>query len=71
MRPELHFWAPGFKGFVGDEPGYQNQVTTPHRYPALPGGNISSVIHQGWGGFCRNQPGDNDWRCNPPEAAVI
>lgn len=45
-------------------------VSSRCRYPVVPGGNVSSVIHKGWGGFMGSAP-DNEWFFNPPEAAVL
>ena len=70
MNPALHFWAPGFnENLVGLPPSEGGTVKTPHRYPALPGGNISTVMHKGWSGL--ESPACNDWFRNPPEAAVL
>lgn len=64
-----HFYAPGVNPRDGMD---TNKVRpTPHRYPLVPGGNISSVMHQGWGGFAQNCPPGHDWFLNPPEAAVL
>jgi hypothetical protein len=64
-----HFWIPGLDPVPGATPCNQY---TPHRYPAIPGGNISTVMHQGIvAACCNNAPADNDWRLNPPEAAVL
>ena len=42
---EHHGWHPGH------DPVPQAQPVTysKHRYPAVPGGNISTVMHKGWG----------------------
>ena len=69
LRPEVHFWSPGTN--PRDANSSCRVVTTPHRYPALPGGNISTVMHKGWESFCKDAPADNDWRLNPPEVAVL
>jgi hypothetical protein len=64
-----HFWVPGLDPVPGATPCVQY---TPHRYPALPGGNLSTVMHQGIvAACCNNAPADNDWRLNPPEVAVL
>ena len=70
MSPVLHFWAPGFMdaGLLDED---HPTVTTRHRYPAVPGGNVSTVMHNGWSQFCKMTPANDDWRLNPPEAAVI
>ncbi len=68
-RQQVHFWIPGMDPCPGATKSMQY---TPHRYPALPGGNISTVMHQGIVPACRdNAPADNDWRLNPPEVAVL
>jgi hypothetical protein len=67
MRPDVHQWHPGYDPDPYSQPVMQSR----HRYPVVPGGNISSVMHQGWSQFCQNSPADNDWRLNPPEAAVL
>jgi hypothetical protein len=68
-RQQVHFWIPGMDPCPGATKSVQY---TPHRYPALPGGNISTVIHQGIvPACCNNAPADNDWRLNPPEVAVL
>jgi hypothetical protein len=70
MSPHLHFWAPGFdENLVGLPPEQGGTVKTPHRYPAIPGGNISTVMHKGWSAL--EEPTCNAWFRNPPEAAVI
>lgn len=63
-----HFWAPGYNPRDGHDTS--NCVYTPHRYPMVPGGNVSSVVHKGWGSFLQSSP-DNAWFYNPPEAAVL
>jgi len=68
-RPQPHFWVPGLDPCPGATPCKQY---TPHRYPALSGANISTVMHQGIvPACCNNAPADNDWRLNPPEVAVL
>lgn len=69
LRPEIHFYAPGFDG-TPNESATPVLVQPRHRYPVIPGGNISTVMHHGWGALCERAP-DNDWFLNPPEAAVI
>src|SRR5215469_15076612 len=69
MSPDIHFWAPGWTNsgrLVDDHP----VVQTPHRYPAVPGGNLSTVMHHGWASLMENQPAERDWWLNPPELAV-
>lgn len=70
LRPEIHFWAPGFPG-AGLLDENVKTVKTAHRYPAVPGGNVSTVIHKGWSSMWNDAPADNDWRLNPPEVAVL
>jgi hypothetical protein len=67
LSPSIHFWHPGYDPDMSAQPTMQPR----HRYPALPGGNISNVMHMGWSSFWTNAPADNDWRLNPPEAAVL
>jgi len=70
MSPKLHFWAPGFdESLVGLPAEQGGTVKTAHRYPALPGGNITTVMHHGWSGM--QEPECNVWFRNPPEAAVL
>jgi hypothetical protein len=70
MSPALHFWAPGFEeNLVGLPPSQGGTVKLPHRYPVVPGGNISTVMHKGWSGLV--EPTCNMWFRNPPEAAVL
>lgn len=64
-----HFWAPGINPRDNDAP--QPTVQSRHRYPAIPGGNVSTVMHKGWSGFCQSAPANDDWRLNPPEVAVL
>lgn len=46
----------------------QQQVYARHRYPSVSGGNISTVIHQGWAAMSK-QPQDPAWfNCPPGEA---
>ena len=65
MRPEIHFWNPGD---YGEDMGV---VTTPHRYPAVPGANLTAVMHHGWACLTERTPAGNPWFLNPPEEAVI
>jgi hypothetical protein len=62
-----HLWEP-----KSNPRDYTNAPTVKSRcrYPVVPGGNVSSVIHKGWGGFLGSAP-DNDWFFTPPEAAVL
>lgn len=67
LRVSTHFWAPDTNPRDKcDAPTVKTRV----RYPIVPGGNISSVMHKGWGSFCGSAP-DNDWFYNPPEVAVL
>lgn len=66
MRPEIHFWSPGF-----DVNPAEPVVQPRHRYPAIPGGNMSTVMHKGWGAFNTDAPAGNDWMITPPEVAVL
>lgn len=67
MRPEMHQWMPGYD----PDPSATPVVTMRQRYPAVPGGNISTVMHRGFSAFNNASPADNDWRVDPPEAAVL
>jgi hypothetical protein len=67
-RQQVHFWTPGLDPCPNGTPAVQY---TPHRYPAISGGNISTVMHKGIVEACCNRSPDNDWRLNPPEAAVL
>lgn len=67
MDQKHHGWTPGYD----PDPTAQPVMQSRHRYPALPGGNISTVMHKGWSSACNDAPSGNDWRLNPPEAAVI
>jgi hypothetical protein len=68
-NPDIHFWHPGMDPTSGDsaQPVMQPRL----RYPSLPGGNISVVMHQGWSSLMEGAPAGNDWFLNPPEAAVL
>lgn len=67
MDWEIHGWHPGFDPDPHAVPVTQSK----HRYPAVPGGNISTVIHKGWSALMTDAPAGNDWRIAPPEAAVL
>lgn len=67
LRPECHFWSPGLDGHA---PHY-GVVTTRHRYPSVPGGNISTIIHKGWSAMSQDAPSDNTWFDTPPTTAVL
>lgn len=69
LRPETHFWAPGSNPRDADSP--QPVVQARHRYPVVPGGNISTMIHRGWSQFSQLAPVDNCWFETPPEDAII
>lgn len=63
----LHGWFPGYDPQPNAVPVVDSKV----RYPAVPGGNLSTVMHNGWSQACKAAPAGNDWRLNPPEAAVV
>ena len=67
IRPHIHFFD------VGYEPpnSCPQPVTLQHRYPAVPGGNISTVMHRGWSAMREGAPADNRWFNTPPEVAVL
>jgi hypothetical protein len=68
MSHEHHGWHPGFD----PDPSSQPVTLSKHRYPAVPGGNISTVMHKGWSSCVHNAPGgENNWFLTPPEAAII
>jgi hypothetical protein len=67
MSVETHFWTPGYDDCNPTQPTTQPRV----RYPAVPGGNVSYVMHHGWSNMAQDAPAGNDWIFNPPEAAVI
>lgn len=69
MTPSIHFWAPGINLRDRDSP--QTTIVTPHRYPALPGGNMSTVMHRGWSSMANSPPADSGWFDMPPEAAQL
>jgi hypothetical protein len=56
-------------------PGYvtegQQQIFTPHRYPAVSGGNITALIHQGFSGMSQPAPQDADWFEEPPGREIM
>lgn len=62
-----HGWHPGYDPDPHGTPVSQCNV----RYPVVPGGNISTVMHKGWSRMTLDSPAGNDWRLNPPEAAVL
>jgi hypothetical protein len=55
-----HYFHPAFCA-----PG-QTQIFIPHKYPAVSGGNISTLIHQGMDALRRDAPQDDDWLKRPP-----
>lgn len=68
MSHHHHGWHPGFD----PDPSSQPVTQSKHRYPAVPGGNISNVMHNGWRSCVDNAPnGVNDWFMTPPEAAIM
>jgi hypothetical protein len=44
----------------------QTQIFTPHRYPAVSGGNISTIFHHGMDRLSRKAPQDDDWLKHSP-----
>ena len=70
MSPDIHFWAPGWTN-SGATLDNHPVVITPHRYPVVTGGNISTVMHYGWSNMAQSAPANDDWRLNPPEVAVL
>jgi hypothetical protein len=64
-----HLWDPA--GNPRDANPPCGVVATRHRYPCVPGGNISTVMHKGWSAMSDWAPAGNDWYFNPPEAAVL
>ena len=67
MDHKIHGWYPGYD----PDPQAQPVTNSRHRYPSVPGGNLSTVMHKGWGGMNTSSPAGNDWRVDPPEAAVL
>ena len=67
MSHHIHGYHPGYD----PDPTAQPVMNTPHRYPAVPGGNLSNVLHHGWDGMRQRTPAGNDWFNTPPEAAVL
>lgn len=64
-----HLWDPDGNPRDGNPPC--GVVATPHRYPALAGGNISTVMHKGWSAMTDWAPAGNDWFMNPPSVSVL
>lgn len=71
MRVSTHFWDPGVNSRDQLAWDQNRPITTGHRYPALPGGNISTVMHKGWSQVGECSPNTHGWFLNPPSAAVI
>lgn len=67
VSQEIHGWHPGYDPDESATPCFQNK----HRYPVVPGGNVSYVMHHGWSRMSKDSPADNEWRIAPPEAAII
>jgi len=65
---QAHFWNPDTNPRDATEQSYCH---TKHRYPVVPGGNVSTVIHKGWARMMESAPQGNNWFMNPPEAAVL
>jgi len=66
MAQHFHGWHPGYD----PDPSAQPVTQSRHRYPTLPGGNISTVMHKGWAQAGQDQPNSTGWFLNPPEVAV-
>lgn len=69
LRPECHFWSPDTNPRDANPPC--GVVMTPHRYPSVPGGNISTIIHKGWSAMSQDAPSGNSWFQDPPSVAVL
>jgi hypothetical protein len=67
MSQHIHGWHPGYD----PDPTGQPVTHSKHRYPVVPGGNLSTVMHHGWGACVTRAPAGNDWFTTPPEAAVL
>ena len=67
ISQEFHGWHPGMDPDSSAQPVIQCR----HRYPVVPGGNITYVLHNGWSSMSKDAPADNDWRIAPPEAAIL
>lgn len=68
MSQHHHGWHPGYD----PDPTGQPVTQSKHRYPAVPGGNISTVLHNGWGSCIHSAPGgENNWFLTPPEVAIV
>ena len=44
----------------------QGMTWTPHRYPTVTGGNISTLIHRGFSQLRQKAPQDDKWITRPP-----
>jgi hypothetical protein len=64
MSTDIHFYVPGYNC------PEQSTIYTRHRYPLVPGGNISTIIHRGFDAFKLGSP-DNTWRVQPPSEYTI
>jgi hypothetical protein len=60
-----HYFHPNFC-----VPG-QTQIWTQHRYPAVSGGNVSTLIHHGMSALRRPAPQDSDWIERPPAEVMF
>jgi hypothetical protein len=49
----------------------QTQIWTAHRYPAVSGGNISTLIHHGMDRLKVPAPQDDDWIKNSPAEVMF
>lgn len=67
VRVDLHGWHPGYDPNPHAVPVRQPRV----RYPAVPGGNLSTVMHKGWSSCVNDAPFNNIWFNVPPEASVL
>lgn len=61
----LHYFHPAYC-----VPG-QTQIYTAHKYPDKPGGNISTLIHQGMSRLSQPAPQDDDWIKRPPAEVMF
>lgn len=55
-----HFFHPAYC-----VPG-QTQIYTQHKYPAVSGGSLSTLMHHGMDSLKVPAPQDNDWIIRPP-----
>jgi hypothetical protein len=60
-----HYFHPGYCT-TGQTVGF-----TPHRYPVVSGGNITTLIHQGFDSLRYTAPQDGDWLEQPPGSEVL